>query len=125
MPTEVYINPKENDSSRPHVINPGANAVFHDYSQGKDIVIGVRCAEDDTRTDIYFSEHTVIPRIKSRKIRKLEDPLFFRGNREASVFSGQELPMSFTDNRGRAIRLVIKHARESYPPGQSPEEFTP
>jgi hypothetical protein len=119
MPTELYINPNENDSSRPHVINPGANAVFHDYADGKDIAIGVRCAEDDSQTDVYRSDNSVAPRIKSRIVRKLADPLFFPGNREASILSGQELPLSFMDKRGRAVRLIIKHASE-----QSVEELS-
>jgi hypothetical protein len=122
MPTELYINPKENDLSRPHIINPGANAVFHDHSNGKDIAIGVRCAEDDSQTDVYRSDNSVAPRINSRRVKKLADPLFFPGNREASVYSGQEFPMSFMDRRGRAVRLIIKHAGEQYGEDHSPKE---
>jgi hypothetical protein len=123
MPTEIYSDLQEHPDQRPLRLRPGELATYHHHEGEVEYLLGVYCLKDDSRTDLLRARASDISEIPKRKARNIEKPLITRGYKEAGILSGNEVKSEFRTPDGRLVRLLIKHVREHYLPGQSPEEF--
>ncbi|HEX5395202.1 MAG TPA: hypothetical protein VFW52_02555 [Candidatus Saccharimonadales bacterium] len=123
MPTEIEYKTLSGETLRTQHVQPDKQAIIHDGRGDDEKLIGVWCHPEDERTDIFVADKRSVPKIKGRFRKKIRNPLFSDGYREASIFSGQQPEFRIRQIGGQAVRVIIKHSREFYPPGQSPEEF--
>lgn len=123
MPSEIYSESQDQPDQRPLRLQPGELATYHHYEGGVEYLLGVYCLKDDTRTDLLRAKASDISEIPKRKSRNIENPLIRRGYNEAGILSGNETRSELRNRDGKLVRLLIKHVREIYPEGHSPEEF--